>query len=280
VIIYASDRWADLGWSRESLRVDAFHARPLRLQRGAFDDGRADGQAFWGLYATRGTPARGLDLYYLGFARDAARFDTGLAREHRHSLGTRAFGRAAGWDWDLEAVWQFGRYGDGDLRAWTVASIVGRTFDAPYAPRLSLSANVASGDRRPDDAVLGTFNPLYPRAPYFTEASINAPANFVNLKPALDLRPHPRLALRASVDVLWRHSTRDAFYAQPLAPAIPGSASRARRVGVQSELRAQWTPRPEFSTTAAWVAFEAGPFVRDGGGRDQAYALLSTTFRF
>ncbi|MFC5422847.1 alginate export family protein [Bosea eneae] len=271
-------------WTRDSIRIDAFAVRPVRLSTEAFDDDPDPGQAFWGVYGAGKLPAwtaSGLDLYYLGLDRETARFDRARADERRHTLGARLFGRSGAWDWDLEAAYQFGRFGTRDIRAWTVASTVGVTLaDLPWTPRLGLSADVASGDRNPNDRVLGTFNALYPRAPYFTEAAINAPANLMDLHPFIEVKPHAALTLRAGVDFMWRHSRTDAFYSQPIAPLIPGDASSDRYIGSQAEVRATWTVNPNLSLNAAYVHFRAGDFIRAGGGKDQDYGAIWTTFRF
>jgi hypothetical protein len=47
----------------------------------------------------------------------------------RHSIGARLSRPVAetnpGWDFDYEALWQFGRFGSANIRAWTVASETG-----------------------------------------------------------------------------------------------------------------------------------------------------------
>lgn len=62
--------------------------------------------------------------------------------------------------------------------SWTLASQTGFTFASlPWQPRIALSTNIASGDTDPDDADLGTFNPLYPRGNYFSEDAVLGPRN-------------------------------------------------------------------------------------------------------
>src|SRR2546422_3695995 len=120
-------------------QVDAFAVKPVRTKTGVFDDDPDPAQDFWGVYAVRPgswLPGGHIDLYYLGLDRDNASFDQGTAREQRHSFGTRIWGGKAGWDYNFEFVYQFGSFGDGDIRAWTVASDTGFTFqDAPLKPR-------------------------------------------------------------------------------------------------------------------------------------------------
>ncbi len=106
----------------------------------------------------------------LGLDRKNASFDQVTAHELRHSVGTRIWGHKAGWDYNLEFVYQFGSFGSGDIQAWTAASDVGFTFaNALFEPRLGLKANVTSGDDNPNNRDLQAFNPLFPRGAYFGE---------------------------------------------------------------------------------------------------------------
>jgi len=154
-LLIRSGRWA----------VDAIAVRPRDDEPGAFDDSTDDARALWGVYATRRLGAgneRGVDVYYLGYRNDDAVFDQGKGSERRHTLGVRYFGSHGPWDWNAEPMVQFGRFGRGDLRAWTIATETGYTWsDLRWRPRVMLSANIASCDRNPEDAGLGTFDPLF-----------------------------------------------------------------------------------------------------------------------
>src|SRR5262249_20717936 len=96
-----------------SWRVDTFAVRPRLDKFGFFDDSPNHQVGFWGVYGWRQL-SRGvsIDAYYLGLDRKEATFQRGTAQELRHSLGAR-FSRPIaqeqpGWDFDYEAVWQFG----------------------------------------------------------------------------------------------------------------------------------------------------------------------------
>lgn len=99
-------------WRKGDLSVDAIAVRPVSSRPDDFDDERDRAQALYGVYVATAPPTGiGLDLYYLGFENDRARFDSGPGRERRHSVGARAFGNRSGWSWDVEGVYQFGDYG-------------------------------------------------------------------------------------------------------------------------------------------------------------------------
>jgi len=272
-------------WTDAERRVDAFYVRPVALRPGTFDDETDAAQAFWGLYATGPAPvlntAMKVDLYYLGYERDRGAFAAGTGREERHTLGARLFGSSEGWDWDVEAAYQFGDFAGGDIRAWTVASEVGFTFEgAPLTPRVSLKADVASGDGDPGDRTLGTFNALYPKLPYFSEAGLVAPANIVDVHPTLELTVAPPLTVRLSWNGLWRQNTGDAIYSAPL-NAIPGTAGRAGRfIGQQAVAGFTWRATPSVTVSGEYVRFWPGEALERAGGKSVDYLVMTAGWRF
>lgn len=277
----------ELGLPGQGLRVDAFLLRPVQPLRNAFDDSTNLGEAFWGAYGTVHLPrfggiAAGLDLYYLGYQRANAPFAQGRGFEQRQTVGTRLFGAGGGWDWDWEAAFQFGVFQDAQIRAWTMATDTGYTFvDLPWRPRFGLKADIASGDANPRDGVLGTFNALYPKAPYFTEAGLVAPANLIDLYPSVRVQPAPGLTLEFGWDVLWRQRTADAFYQPaPFAPLRGTAGGGSAFIGHQTQLAARWVVDRHVELRAWYVHFFAGDTIRRAGGRSVDFAAASVTFRF
>ncbi len=269
------------------LRIDAFGAVPVVPRRGVFDD-RSDarqpfpGEAFWGVYGAmpvRAVAGLNVDLYYLGLLRNNAPFNTGVADERRHTIGTRVSGRAAAWDYDIEGMFQFGDFGAGDIRAWSVASNTGYTLASLWGePRLGLQAGVASGGR--PGRTLRSFNPLFPRFAYFTEASINAPINFIDVFPSVTVQLRRNLAVSAGIDVLWRYSVEDAFYQPPGVPLVPGSANKKRLLGAQTNLRAEWQATPHISVNAAYVHFLTEGFLHAARAKDIDFVGVWTSYKF
>lgn len=119
----------------------------------------------FGLYATR-KPAEGepgLDLYALGNERSNVTVNGTTGDEDRLTLGARVWGPlAAAGDYEVEAAWQTGEVGAGDVNAWFLAAQAGwRPGGTPRAPRLWLGLDMASGDDNVGGDV-GTFHQLYP----------------------------------------------------------------------------------------------------------------------
>jgi len=268
------------GW-----RGDAFYARPRRSEQGVFDDGPDRTVDLWGLYLSGHieTPAAtNLDLYYLGFKDDDGVFVQGAARELRHSLGARLWGDGQGWDWNLELVYQFGAFGRGDINAWTVASDAGYRPDGwSWRPRFGLSFNVASGDKDAGDRNLETFNPLFPRGNYFSEAAVLGPRNFFNVKPSVSLSPLPDLQITVDVNAFWRLETTDGVY-DPAGDVIRApNGSSERFVGSAASLSMTYELAPNLEATAIYAHFEPGAFVSaTGPSRDIDFLEVTFAYKF
>ncbi len=265
-------------------RLDAFVTKPVQNKPGTFNDQPDESQLFWGLYAVTPVafvPSLYADLYYLGLDRKNALFDEGIAREQRHSIGTRLWGNSKQWDYNTELVLQVGSFGSQDILAWTAASDTGYTFEqTPMRPRLGLKANIASGDENRKDGTLGTFNPLFPKNAYFSEADLITPANFFDLYPTVTVHPAFGVDVTIGVDVLWRESTHDALYRVPLIPLVRGDQSNARYIGSGFDLDAGWQIDQHVKVSAAYVHFFAGPVITKAGGKDTDYVGIWTSYKF
>ncbi|WP_375596468.1 alginate export family protein [Algihabitans albus] len=266
-------------------RLDALLARPRAVEQGRFDDESDGDRALWGLYATGGRtllPLGSLDLYYLGFHDREGSFQQGTEDEKRHSVGVRFWGERGGWDWNWEGLYQFGSFGSGDIRAWTLASQTGYTWsDWIWQPRLALSANIASGDDDPGDADLGTFNALFPRGNYFSEAAVLGPRNFFNLHGFLTVVPFQELSLTGDFNAFWRLETEDGVYS-PSGQLIRASGgSDERFVGSAVSLTAEYAVSHRLDLTAIYTRFFTGDFIEETGeSEDIDFLELTARFRF
>ena len=250
-------------------RVSILAVRPRDDAIGVFDDEPDDDLGLWGVYATLDnefTGIGGVDLYYLGFDNDNALFDQGPGAETRHSIGARFFGRRGLFDWNVEPIVQFGSIDGGDILAWTIASQTGRTFsDAPGAPRIGMSLNYASGDNNPNDQDLQTFNPLFPRGNYFSQAAVLGPYNFFNVNPSVGVALTEKITLSADINFFWRASSEDGAYAPSGRLFASGLNSDERFVAASASLQTVWRPSPALAFTAIYSRFDPKAFLVDEG---------------
>ena len=267
------------------VQIDGFATKPAQTNRHVFDDGTDNARALWGGYAVLPFPflTKGnIDIYYIGLFRRTASFDQGAARETRHSLGTRLWRTTAPLDYNFEFLYQWGSFGKGDIRAWTAASDTGYTFAAlPLRPRIGLRADIASGDEDPANQDLQTFNPLFPKGAYFSEAALIGPANFIDLNPCIDLHLTDRLTIIFDWDFFWRESTRDGLYNSALARVRSGKTSDAHYIGSMPQAQLFWDIDRHLSFTAIYGRFFAGRFLKETGpGEDVDYVTTWLTHKF
>jgi hypothetical protein len=85
-------------------------------------------------------------------------------RLNERTVGARFSGTMLnGWDYDTEAVRQFGNLGVDRVRAWAWMGIGGYTFqNVRCKTRLFGEYDFASGDRKSKDGIHGTFDQLFP----------------------------------------------------------------------------------------------------------------------
>ncbi len=144
-----------------------------------------------------------------------------------------------------------------------------------FTPRVGVKADVISGDRNPHDGTLGTFNPLFPKLTYFSDANVITPANLFDVQPTLGLTLRQGLRVTAGWNVLWRYSREDAFYLPPLKPVIPFTLSGGRYIGQQWASTIEWRMRSRVTVAAAWVAFRPGSALRREGGVSGQFLFAS-----
>lgn len=267
------------------VQLDAFVTRPVETNRYLFDDGPDTGQALWGGYGVLPLPQLPeghIDLYYLGLYRREASFDQGDARETRHSLGTRLWRTSAPLDYNFEAVYQWGSFGSGKIAAWTVASDTGYTMESlPLRPRVGLKADIASGDKNPENRDLQSFNPLFPKGAYFSEAGLIGPSNFIDLHPCLDLNLTEGATITFDWDFFWRQSTHDGLYNSAAVPVRSGQRSDASYIGSMPQVQLSWDIDRHLSLAAIYGHFFAGEFLKETEpGKDVDYVTTWVTYQF
>lgn len=262
-------------------KVQAFVLNPVQVQESNFDNRSNDNESFWGLYSTLHGQATNADLYYLGLYRGASEFAQGVDNEKRHTIGTRIFGKKNNWDWNYEIVYQFGDFGRADISAWTVATVTGYTFEKMnWKPRLSISANIASGDDNPNDDELNTFNPLFPNLTYFDDSAVLAPQNFFNIEPRLEFSVSEKLSFVFDWNFFWRLEEEDAVYVRGLNPIEVTKAQDGRAVANTPSLNIDYAFNRHLALEASYSYFNAGSAITAAGGEDIKFFKLEATWTF
>jgi hypothetical protein len=271
------------------LRWDAFVLKPVENKTGFFDDTPDAQQTAWGSYLTIPLPVvpRGMtDLYYMGFAAKNETYNRGTATELRHTIGMRAF-RPVGseLDYNWEANFQWGSFGNDSISAWSVSTETGYTFsNARFRPRPLLRVDAYSGDRSETGSILGTFNPLFPRGAYFTPkvVPVLGPQNLVDVHPMVQFRLKQNVTGSVAWVWYWRESIHDGVYAFGSGAVIdPANSSAPKYLGDQGDMEIRWSPAPHFIAAFNLAGFQPeGLFKHVVNNRPPIAANAGLTFRF
>jgi hypothetical protein len=252
-------------------------------RKGIFDDKLNSGVHFWGSYWTlHKVPFfHHVDLYYLGLQRKEALFNNAAGKETRHSIGTRLFGSAGNWNYDAEAVYQFGAIGKSDIVAWTASLNAGYQFIAlPLQPQFGFKTELISGDRRADDNKLETFNPLFPRGGYFGLASVIGPANLFDVHPSVTLNLSKTVSWNLDGDFFWRHSVQDGIYGPGTAMLYGSKQATARHIGNQLATDLIFKPCPFMYFRAEFTWLKAGHYLKEvSPGKDIIFTGITTQLK-
>ncbi|MEK9280939.1 MULTISPECIES: alginate export family protein [unclassified Bradyrhizobium] len=273
-----------IGGSIADVRLDAFVTRPVLLHAGAFDDYSSPSQAFWGLYTTvpKGViPNSGLDLYYLGFENRNALFSAGAGVEQRHAIGARVFGGAAPWDWDWEALGQFGSFGQQEIRAWGFSTDTGYTSAVgSWKARSGFKATVGSGDSNPQDGKLGTYGGFFPKLAYFNQAGLIGASNVADLQPSLTLRPTDQLKITMACDFIWRQTIKDAVYTSVGIPIAGTAGVPGQYSSTQYSIDLFWQADRHVSINAGYVYVDVSRSLLKVGGHNSSFSYISAAYSF
>ncbi|WP_256620562.1 alginate export family protein [Parvularcula maris] len=270
-------------WQGEAFEATAFGLWLVQVQsEGVFNDNSNQGELLAGLHTTFEAKFGGADVYYLYNEQSDAQTIEGTDDQKRHSWGGRVYSDGERWHWDLEGVYQGGSHGGLDISAWTFAVQGGRSVrDWMLQPTFELGFSIASGDDRQEDGKLGTFDALYPRGNYFSEAAILGPSNFVSIRPSVSLEPSPRLALSFSVDHHWRLSDQDGLYGPPDFLLRDGLGSDENFVQVGFSAGAEWHPTKRLTGSLLYTYASPKSFIEGTGPSDDLHFVeLSLTKNF
>ncbi|HEV8378136.1 MAG TPA: alginate export family protein [Tepidisphaeraceae bacterium] len=250
--------------------LDLFWVRPVIVDKDELNQGDDD-TSFAGIYDVITLPTliqnanSRLDVYFLALNKDNNA--TTPVESDTYTIGTRFWTNPKPWDVDVEADYQFGEFGTGDISAWSFAIEGGYTFaNTSMSPRVHLGFDIASGDDDPTDPDRQTFNQLFPLGHlYFGFIDVIGRQNIIDLHPGVTLKLTPQLTFRGDYHIFWRQSSSDAMYAASGAPLIAAGASSDKFIGQEADLLLTWQVDRHFQVYGGYSHFFAGDFVEESG---------------
>lgn len=252
-------------YNSSRLSVDAFAMMADTINTGVFDNKMSKQLNLWGAYSKIILPKSGnLDLYYLGIRRDESLFEEGAAPERRHTIGTRFWKYGGGFIYNLEAAYQFGSFGSGNINAWTGSVDIGYMFEnIKFKPTVNLRNDYISGDKNQGNGNLQTFNPLYPKGGYFGFSPQVGPVNLIDIHPYATMDLLSNLKMQVDVVLNWRYSTQDGVYRPSGMLNLRGSASDEKYIGTAYLANFTYSVNQYISVVSGIQYFKTGAFIND-----------------
>ncbi|KAF2339030.1 alginate export family protein [Flavobacterium nitrogenifigens] len=273
-----------LMYTSSRVSVDAFAMMADTVYTGVFDNKMSKQLNLWGAYSKIIFPKAGnLDLYYLGFRRDASVFEEGIAPERRHTIGSRLWKYGGGFIYNLEAAYQFGTFGSGDINAWTGSIDIGYMFEnIKFKPTINLRNDYISGDKNQGNGNLQTFNPLYPKGGYFGFSPQVGPVNLIDIHPYATLDLLSNLKMQVDVVLNWRYSTQDGVYRPSGILNLRGSDSDEKYIGTAYLANFTYGINKYISVVSGIQYFKTGAFINDviPNSKDGVFFNARLTFKF
>lgn len=269
---------AKLIWTKKSLQLDVYYSHPVRLQQGMFDDYFNETQRLWSVYTVMNAVPwiHGMDLYYIGSYHQRKEFNAGVGEELRHSVGTRIWRKSKSWNYDIEALYQFGSWANQNINAYTVSMDLSYTLTKiKTQPCVGLKTEVISGDNNNNDNQLNTFNALFPKGAYFGLAALIGPVNLLDVHPNIGFSPAKGIEINADYDVFWRYSFNDGIYG-PNVALIYGANSKERFIGHQVGLSVDYQLNAFLKLTPELMWFYPGPYLKEVSPGKQVFFVAGT----
>lgn len=257
--------------SFETRQLDVFLSKLVAVDPDDFNDQARSGSryldsSFHGIFAQdRATLTNG-QLQYWFFYRENEQFGDEVS-----TIGLRFINEDLRWQPDLQAAYQFGRFGGDDHSAWMAHAGVTHNLESGS---ISLAFNFGSGDSDPSDGEHHTFDNLYPlNHAYYAYMDLFSLQNVHNLELSYTKRLGRGVQVYASWNAFWlAEEDTDAWYSAGLAPIRTATVDVDAYVGNEFDITVR---APLFSKRVSLLvgasAFLAASYLEDFGHDEDAY---------
>lgn len=267
------------GQQKADWEIDAFAVQPVVIDTEHLD--RPDEERW--LYGVAGAWRRWSDVitlepYYFVLDEDFKGWNA--ADVEIHTWGLHVFGPIgeSGFDYDLDAAFQYGRNRGQLHRAMAFHAELGHTFKIDWEPRLAGWINYATGDRAPGDGVSERFDSLFGSSTGFY--GFNEFSTWQNvISPSTELRVHPMKKMIVSLfyRTYWLASDQDAWVR---GGRIDRTGRSGEFVGQEIDLIVRYDVDKHISLEGGIGHFMPGNFVRNtGDSPDADMFYLQTVIR-
>lgn len=259
----------------EAWDADFFYVKPIPVQPEQFDDWDQDFD-FCGIYLTyKGIQRHGLDTYFFAVdnRNDPVNPNGQAGGKTTYTLGSRLWGKTAGFDYEAEAAGQWGHWAGDTVCALAIALDGGYTFENRVKPRLGAGFDWASGDRNPTDTKVETFDQLFPLGhKYFGYLDLVGRQNIIGPNLNVSVWPVPdKVQAAAAWHYFWLADDSDALYsASGSATRRDATGASGNDVGNELDLTVAWKIDVHSSLLVGWSHFWDAGFIQETGPSENA----------
>ncbi len=264
--------------------VTAFWAQLVEVRKYNFNRSDAQVEVF-GVYAAGRVPNTdiGLDLYWIGLDLDnPVTYVNITGDEDRHTLGFRLHGKCGttGFDYDIEAAYQFGEVGSTDISAFMIGSQLGYTVQCAWSPRFFVGFDYATGGADNDE--VNTFNQLLPLGhAYLGWIDVVGRQNIMAFSAGVSVKPIERLTLHVQGFTFHRADRGDALYNAGAGVVRGGDLADDREIGYELDLMATYQVDAHLELMLGYSHFFTGDFVENSGpSSDIDFVYMGATWTF
>lgn len=271
-----------LQYEQEDLSITGFMAVPVQVQDGVFDnDYLRFRESVSSIYVTKKWSEKtSTDIYSFYKREDQKTWNVGTADDERASIGVRHFGTWKRFIYDNEFIYQFGKFGDLDISAWTTSFNIKHPinlFNSIFF--LGAKTELISGDRDQNDGTLGTFDGLYPRGAYFGRVATFGPSNLFDIHPYLNAQLG-KWSVELDYVAFWRFSVEDGVYGPPLTLDYPDTNDESF-IGHQIGTDVVYTFAKNFSIELETNFIFPDEFLTETGLNDTLFhTVLTVEYKF
>ena len=264
-----------------------WYVKPVVVQRKQRDRFNED-YDFYGAYATyKGIPRHGLDLYFFAIDDIGNRVNpNGKAGDvSRYTLGSRFWGKTAGFDYEAELAGQWGRWAGDTIQAWSWSIYGGYTFaDVPWKPRLGAGFDWASGDEHPRDGKVGTFDQMFPLGhAWLGYLDLIGRQNITSVNVNLSAWAVPKKVKTAiAYHAFWPNANEDALY-NPGGGVVrrDPTGHSGTEVGHELDVTLAWNIDCHQKVLLGWSHFWDSDFIiKTGSSEDADLFYVQYAFKF
>ncbi|TRZ43561.1 alginate export family protein [Robertkochia solimangrovi] len=269
----------DLSFITDRITMKAFAGIPVKPKEGVFDNESLNGEELLtGLYLTHSrSTSLNFDFYGLYQKDPKVTYNAETSDEHRYSFGSRFFGNSGKFSYNHEFVYQFGKFGNKTISAYTLSFLGDLKISSKGL--IGLKTELISGDKDPKDNLQNTFDAMYPRGAYFGRVARFGPANLIDIHPYINFTLS-KFFFELDYDAFWKYSRNDVVYDAALMPAYTenrNSTFIAHQIG--SFLSYEYNNHLSFELETNFII--PGKFLIDSELEDTLYHFVfSMEFRF